>query len=73
MKFLILFLISFNLWASTPLYKVTDSVTTTCPCVKAGQSGTIIKVWLGDSPMYLVEFADGKTIPLDEYEITINP
>ena len=73
MQYLIIFLISFNLQASTPLYKVTDSVKAVCDCVKNGVNGTIVKIWTGESPMYLVEFSDGSTIPLDEYEITINP
>lgn len=73
MKFLILFLISFNLWASTPIFKVTDSVKAVCSCIKNGSDGVITKVWTGEAPMYLVEFADGIDIPLDEIELTLNP
>jgi len=73
MKALLIFLISFNLWATPPVYKVTDSVQVTVSCDKMGMNGTIIKVWTGDSPMYLVEFSDGVQIQLDEDQITLNP
>jgi len=73
MKFLIIFLISFNLWAAVPIYSVADTIKVTPPCDKMNMVGTIIKVWGGDIPAYMVEFPDGVQILLDENQITINP